>query len=540
MPDGNTEQVIFAHGGQQYSVTIPAGLSDAEAHQWAMANKPKFAALNLPSPAQKQAHAGDVARAKQTIQPGKPSIEDPKAAALRDFSARNPNEKLKEHFKESAVVTGGMVGGELVAPLATGAGEVAGASRILKWLLPAITRASGAGVGSGGAALITGSSPKEALATGSKVAATELGTEAAIAGGLKVAKGAKRLVKDLSKSKVTELQEAHVADTAKIEKQYLEDLEAHKKQVRELKAEHQQATREFKSAEEMKQHQQSLATTVRDNIQLADKRIAQKLGDEFNAVNDAVESKAPRVKVEDVEKTARAELFFPDSVQAFNNIMDNFRSKLGMSDYGILRKTYTRMNELLYGGKELPADLYSAVKTVRDSLGKDLQKAATSVGEGQRFSRTMKKWSEYQSDWHDTSSLAKGGSPLSRILKAEDPQFVIDQLSGKSAERLLTDLKKYGSYGADSGLAQRLQQFTKRLKATPTPKAPEQPHIPAEPKRPDIQPFDREAAARKILVDRIRKGLITVGAGTAGAVGGELLYKALFGGGTGRSGGAVP
>jgi hypothetical protein len=375
-----------------------------------------------------------------------------------------------------------------------------------------------------------------ALKSGKEAATTKLAESPVLKAAEKTPAG--KLVKDLSKSKVSELQEAHAAESAKVEQAYQKDLKAHKESVQSLKAEHEQAMREFKSAEEMKRHQQNLATTVRDNIQLADKRIAQKLGDEFNAVHDAIEKKNPKVQVQDVERTARAELFFPDSVQAFNNIMENFKSKLGMSDYGILRKTYTRMNELLFGGKELPTDLYAAVKTVRDSLGKDLQKAATSVGMGERFSRTMKKWGEYQSDWHDTSALAKGGSPLSRILHAEDPQFVIDQLSGKSAERLLSDLKKYGTYGADSGLAQRLQQFTKRLKSTPTPKSPEQPRIPAAPEKPTTQPFDREAAARKLLVDRIKKGLGIGG----GVVGGEILYKLLSGGGgnSKQAGGFVP
>src|SRR6266851_9141840 len=50
MPNGETEQITFSHGGNKYSVTVPKGLSDSEAYEWAKANKPKFAALNLPSP----------------------------------------------------------------------------------------------------------------------------------------------------------------------------------------------------------------------------------------------------------------------------------------------------------------------------------------------------------------------------------------------------------------------------------------------------------------------------------------------------------
>lgn len=162
---------------------------------WFASNAPK---QEIPD-ATAQAHQGDVQRAKNVIQP---TIQDPRGAATREFSARNPNEKLKEHFKESAVVAGGMVGGELVAPLAAGAEEVGGASQILKWLLPRITRASGVGAGSGSAALATGSSPKEALKTGAQFSAMEVGGEVlgAVPGKIKQAMG-----KSISPAKAAKL-----------------------------------------------------------------------------------------------------------------------------------------------------------------------------------------------------------------------------------------------------------------------------------------------------------------------------------------------
>jgi len=89
-----------------------------------------------------------------------------------------------------------------------------------------------------------------------------------------------------------------------------------------------------------------------------------------------VQAKNPKVKVNDAEREARGHLYNPDSVASFNNIMENVSGKLKMSDFSVLRKTYSNLNDLLYGGGEMPADLYQAVKTVRDSLGKDLQAAA--------------------------------------------------------------------------------------------------------------------------------------------------------------------
>jgi len=50
MPNGQNEVVTFTKGGQNYTVTVPKGLSDADAYDWAVKNKPKFAAANLPRP----------------------------------------------------------------------------------------------------------------------------------------------------------------------------------------------------------------------------------------------------------------------------------------------------------------------------------------------------------------------------------------------------------------------------------------------------------------------------------------------------------
>jgi hypothetical protein len=335
-----------------------------------------------------------------------------------------------------------------------------------------------------------------------------------------------RIVKSAMKPKIEVLSEEHALAAREAEAGYQKELTAHKENVQAIKAEHTQATREFASAEELKGHQQKLASTVGENLKLADKRIAQKIGGEFEAVNDAIEKKNPQVEVTNAEREARGKLFFPDSVKAFDNIMENFQSKLGMNDFSILRKTYSRLNEVLYAGSDLPTDLYQAVKTVRDSLGKDLQSAATKAGQGERFNRAMKRWSDFQNDWHDTTAAAKGGSQISKILQAADPQFVIDQLSGKTGERIINTLKKYGGYGADSGLAERLRTLSDRLKKAPKPRMPETPRIPAPPERPQLEPFNRQATKEQLAAQRLKK---IIGTGIVGA-GGAYAYEKIHGG----------
>lgn len=90
--------------------------------------------------------------------------------------------------RSTAEITGSMVGGAAVAPLAESAGAAAGTSKILRFLLPLITRASGAGVGAGAGAAVTGAKPKEALATAGTFAGMEAGGELGLAGATKAAK----------------------------------------------------------------------------------------------------------------------------------------------------------------------------------------------------------------------------------------------------------------------------------------------------------------------------------------------------------------
>lgn len=90
--------------------------------------------------------------------------------------------------RNTAEITGSMVGGAAVAPLAESAGAAAGTSKILRFLLPLITRASGAGIGAGTGAAVTGAKPKEALATAGTFAGMEAGGELGLAGVTKAAK----------------------------------------------------------------------------------------------------------------------------------------------------------------------------------------------------------------------------------------------------------------------------------------------------------------------------------------------------------------
>jgi hypothetical protein len=493
-----------------------------------------------------------VKQAQETVRKPLDELQEKRYSIFTPTGISGTPEQLKQVEsvqKNVAIGAGSMIGGEVAGALVPGAEAAAGSSKFLRFLLPMLARSSGAGAGAGGTALLTGSSPKEALATASQFSAMEAGGETGAKVVSKVAKPVARFMKDLAKSKVKIAEEEHAALLAKTEKAYQEKLSAHKEAKAKVMEgykqdlqEHAAASKEASAKESAAQaktgaalkHQNELAGLLKENLALTDERISAKLGEEFEKVHGSVEAKNPKVEISPVTKaaeTARKGLLFPDSAAAFDKVMASIEPEGGTvtaARYGDVRKAYTKLNEYLYGGSEVPTDLYKAVKSVRDALGKVSQSAADSVGLGGKFSKTMREWSEYKSTFHDKSAIAKGGSPIRRILDAEDPAFVIDQLKGKAGERLVEDIGQYSKYGADKALAGRLRGFIEQVKGMPASagaklESPKRPEIPKAPVKEDVPPFDRKAAARKQAIDIIRKA----GIGGAAIVGAELVYHLL-------------
>jgi hypothetical protein len=529
-------------------------------------------------------------------------ITSPFRAEKAEEIAKGPGKQFEKDLRTGALsMAGAGVGGAAVEGLVPGAKAAAGGSKLLKFLLPALVRGSGAGAGAGAGTLAAGGTPKEALGTAAAFTGAEVGMEGVVKGAGKL----KGFAKDVLKSKVTRLEEEHAAKAAEMKIKHEEELQAHKQKLEEIESRHkaevedhkqkikavaqmeeQKAVAEeaeyqkslkahqdkvsditqkyagkvqkFKDAESLKTAQKELGTTVGENIKQTEKQVAREIGGEFDRVSEAVEEAGPVPKVTDATKLAKSEIIFPDSGRALANIVKNLGETIKVGNFSEMRQAYSKLNEVLYGSGELPRDLYKAVRIIRDSLGKDLTAAAKSVGEGDTYAAAMKKYAKFMDDFHDSTSLAKGGSPIARIIQAEDPAFVVDQFGGKASDRLMKTLGEYESYGANTKLAKNLKDATDRLKSMSLPKempgapkipaAPERqpgatftpiptppqapgssitaPAVPPAPQAPQIPPFDREAVSRQQMVDLIRKALIGAGAG----VGGAYAWEKLFGG----------
>src|SRR5260370_9774076 len=287
------------------------------------------------------------------------AVKQAKAGVRSPFDLLQPHSKAYSTFtptgltgteKELAPVRGrqravtegafGMVGGEAVAGLVPGAEAAAGGSRFLKWLLPMLTRASGVGMGGGVGTLACGGTPKEALATASQFSSMEAGGEAGLKAISKAGetKAGKR-VRSGFKSKVKALEEGHAAETAKIEAEQQKKLVEHKEakeqimqDYREAIQKHTAATKEASATESAVkakkgiavQHQNDMAGLLKENLELADEKIATSLGKEFDKVHEAVQAKGPDVDIAPVQKAAekaKAGLLFEDSRTAFDRVM---------------------------------------------------------------------------------------------------------------------------------------------------------------------------------------------------------------------------
>jgi hypothetical protein len=172
------------------------------------------------------------------------------------------------------------------------------------------------------------------------------------------------------------------------------------------------------------------------------------------------------------------------------------------------RGYWTELGRKLFAGNML-GDVYYAVKHVYDSLGQSIEKLIEKAGLSDEYSSLKKEWSSYMKTFHDMGSIATGGSPLARIVRAQDPGFVSQAVEGKAGQRAVRMLAKYKDFGADPKLASELRSVADQRKSLRVPRAgraelpPEEKAVPkyGEPKPPElpkeIGKFDPEEVRRQ-------------------------------------------
>ncbi len=256
--------------------------------------------------------------------------------------------------------------------------------------------------------------------------------------------------------------------------------------------------------------QDAYAQSIADNAKQTHDAVRTGLNDRWNQLRDQVGEGTPlnSERLADAIDTAKNKYLLgaPADLKQFKELVGQMTDEdAGVIDAGggetepILRPLSweegrvhsTNLGERLASG-ELPGNVKRAVGYVRDALEGELGKAADAAGVGKEYSALKGDWHQYMDDWHDMSSVATGGSPLARVLRAQDPGFVASAVLGKAGDRLISTMAKYRDAGANPALMAKLRQLNETAKGLPTVK------VPAAPKRLAIPPPPEVAAAPEI------------------------------------------
>jgi hypothetical protein len=211
-----------------------------------------------------------------------------------------------------------------------------------------------------------------------------------------------------------------------------------------------------------------------------------------------------------------------------------------------LRGYVTELNDKIYDA-DVPGDVRSALKVVRDSAQKQVSKAIE-----KKFGRSAvrayedlsARYNDYMDTWRDRSS----GSPLPAIWKVLNQPMTVkrnipayreiaDILTRKTGEKAIGVVARKKAFGADPSIIAKLRRADEALGDLGKPKkVPERP----TPKAVKTETFDPQAFIRKGVQDRMTnvgnwgsgfmllRGIADMMRGKAGAAGSTALDIALM------------
>jgi len=151
-------------------------------------------------------------------------------------------------------------------------------------------------------------------------------------------------------------------------------------------------------------------------------------------------------------------------------------------------------------GAHLPSDVYRALESVRDSVGKMLQEAADKKGAGGVWKQLQSDYSEYAQRFLDKDS------PAYKLTHATNPEDRLGLISGKEGQNLIDTLHKYRGFGGDTEIAGKVRALqaaaSKSIPELAEPKPPTYPKAPeafdpGEWRRQRLRDYQEKLAARQ-------------------------------------------
>lgn len=312
-------------------------------------------------------------------------------------------------------------------------------------------------------------------------------------------------------TKVKEAQDAYQKELAEYQKSTGEKRAAHAEKLRQLRQDWVDRAYEAKrlraqsdsvkgQLDTIKRAQDAYAKIIKTNVESTHAAVKADLDRRWAEVNETVGSNTPinSVAIQDAIEEAKEKYLMgaPESLKVFNDLTKQMQGPEQIDTAeGITPATrpltwsegrvhYSALGDKMYSG-ELPGNVYHALGAVRDALDQQLSSVAKARGAGKMYSAVRADWSRYMDDWRDMRSLAVGGSPLARVMKAQDPGFVAAQITGKAGERMASTLGRYQQFGGNAGAVSKYRALGDRAKALPKVRVPEAPaklSLPAEPK----------------------------------------------------------
>lgn len=173
--------------------------------------------------------------------------------------------------------------------------------------------------------------------------------------------------------------------------------------------------------------------------------------------------------------------------------------------------------------RDLPGDERAALSDARARILDRMNGLANAENKGTEFAAAQKGWHQLENTFYNDSSIAAGGSPLARALRAADP--VTGKLRPDYVRSILADpkafavakehLARYTNLGAPVDDLAELKRTVDLARRSPQkltlPKEPEATPLPSHPATPytlppapiaEQRPFDPVAARRAILQRR--------------------------------------
>lgn len=272
---------------------------------------------------------------------------------------------------------------------------------------------------------------------------------------------------------------------------------------------------------------------AQDNLQKTHAAVRGSLDARWNSLRDGMDgAEIPGADVYNAVEQAKQQFLkgSPASTQQFNNLVKEIGIENFVEDeHGNLTATpenapvpwdTARVHSSAIGNAlssgNLPGNVYQALKSVRTALEDQLGKAAEVRGRGEEYNSVRRDWSNYMTDWQDTSGVNKGGSPLAHALQSPDVPTVQKIVNGPAGDRMIGTLAKYKKFGGRPDLLAATRSTANAADAikVPTTKAAPAPYEP--PEAPELKAVPPPTALPKKL-GPIAKGAAHLAGGIAGA-----------------------